>query len=247
MKYICIIIGLLGSFQISFGQETYYNFQNDIYDEVRFREKLKSIEDIYSQQGNYKYTEAHYKVRSTKVRQDSIIQYVEVVLSQSNSSPLDINTGVQRFINTSLPNFELQNLQNHVKRNTDYLGKVTLINLWFTSCAPCITEIPYLNYLKDSYTDQVNFVAITFDPKDKVERFLSKKPFHFEHLVDGTTYLHKDLNNNAFPKLILIDKKGNVRFVENGVILSGNSTSQPEAAVIGLKDQLDFLLTEKQP
>ena len=76
---------------------------------------------------------------------------------------------------------------------------------------------------------------------------MSKKPFHFEHLVDGTTYLHKDLNNNAFPKLILIDKKGNVRFVENGVILSGNSTSQPEAAVIGLKDQLDLLLTEKQP
>lgn len=247
MTRLCIFLGLLGSFQICFGQKTYYNFQNDIYDEVRFREKLKSIEDIYSQQGNYKYTNATYKVRSTTVRQDSMIQNVEVVLSQSNSSPLDINTGVQRFINASLPDFELQNLQNHLKRNTDYLGKVTLINLWFTSCAPCITEIPYLNYLKDAYTDQVNFVAITFDSRDKVERFLSRKPFHFEHLVDGTTYLHKDLNNNAFPKLILIDKKGHVRFVENGVILSGNTTSQPEAAVIGLKDQLDFLLSEKQP
>lgn len=226
------------------GQETYYKFQDEIYSEVRFREKLKTIETLYGEQGNYKYTTANYKVRSTQVRQDSIIQNVEVVLSQSNTAPLDINTGVQRFINNPLPDFKLQNLDSHLKTNTDYTGKVTLINLWFTSCPPCITEIPYLNYLKDTYQEQVNFVAITFDTKDKVDRFLTRKPFHFEHLVDATTYLHKDLNNNAFPKLILIDKKGNVRFVENGVILSGNTASQPEAAVTGLKEQLDFLLKE---
>lgn len=243
MKYYLFFM-IVGICQLSVGQETYYNFQDELYDEVRFREKLKSIENIYSEQGNYKYTTANYKVRSTQVRQDSIIQNVEVVLSQSNSSPLDINTGVQRFINKPLPNFELQNLESHLKTNTDYAGKVTLVNLWFTSCPPCITEIPYLNYLKDSYKDQVNFVAITFDTKDKVDRFLTRKPFHFEHLVDATTYLHKELNNNAFPKLILIDKMGQVRFVENGVILSGNTADQPEAAVTGLKEQLDFLLKE---
>lgn len=240
-----LFLCFLCCYSSAFCQDTYYNFQNDIYDEVRFREKLKSIEDIFSQQSNYKYTTVNYKVRSTVVRQDSIIQNVEVVLSQSNSSPLNINTGVQSFINKPLPDFELQNLQNHLKTNTDYAGKVTLINLWFTSCPPCITEIPYLNYLKDTYGDQVHFVAITFDPKDKVERFLDKKPFHFEHLVDGITYLYGDLKNNVFPKLILIDKKGQVRFVENGVILSGNTSSQPEAAVIELKTQLDFLLSEK--
>jgi len=243
VKYYLFFIFITIS-QILLSQETYYNFQDEIYSKIRFREKLKTIETLYGDQGNYKYTTASYKIHSTEVRQDSIIQKVEVVLSQSNTAPLDINTGVQRLINKSLPNFELQTLDNHIKTNASYNGKVTLINLWFTSCPPCITEIPYLNYLKDTYQDQVNFVAITFDTKDKVERFLTRKPFNFEHLVDATIYLHKDLNNNAFPKLILIDKKGNVRFVENGVILSGNTTSQPEAAVTGLKDQLDFLLNE---
>ena len=244
MKYH-ILFFLIGITQLSFGQEIYYHFQDEVYSEVRFREKLKTIETLYGEQGNYKYTTASYKVRYTKVRQDSIIQYVEVVLSQSNTAPLDINTGVQRFINKPLPDFELQNLKKHLKSNSDYIGKVTLINLWFTSCPPCITEIPYLNYLKDAYQDEVNFVAITFDTKDKVDRFLERKPFHFEHLVDATTYLHKDLNNNAFPKLILIDKKGTVRFVENGVILSSTTASQPETAVTGLKEQLDFLLKEQ--
>ena len=45
---------------------------------------------------------------------------------------------------------------------------------------------------------------------------------------------------------MLIDTKGHVRFVENGVILSGNTASHPEVAVSGLKEQLDFLLKEHE-
>lgn len=225
-------------------QETYYNFQGDLYDEVRFREKLDYIEKTYSESGQFKYTNANYKVRSTIVRQDSIIQNVEVFLSQSNSSPLDINTGVQKFLNKPLPDFELQTLSNEIKKNSDYAGKVTFVNLWFTSCGPCITEMPYLNYLKDIYKDQVNFVAITFDDKARVESFLTRKTFDFEHLVDATQYLSRDLENNAFPKLILLDKEGNVRFVENGVQLSGNTPSQPQAAVQSLQEQIEFLLAD---
>lgn len=245
MKYLTLILLFLISSSL-YSQATYYNFQDEFFDEFRFREKLKNIEDNYGYTANYTYTTASYKVLTTQVRQDSIIQYVEVILTQSNTAPLEINSGVQRFLNKPLPDFELQNLENHLKTNTDYTGKVTLMNLWFTACPPCITEIPYLNYLKDVYQDQVHFVAITFDPKDKVNQFLTRKPFHFEHLVDASTYLHKELNNNAFPKLILIDKKGQVRFVENGVILSGNTASQPEAAVSGLKKQLAFLLKEQE-
>lgn len=226
-------------------QDTYYSFQDDMYDEARFREKLKSIEKIYGETGQFKYTTANYKVRSTEVRTDSLIQNVEVFLSQSNSAPLDINTGVQKYLKKPLPDFELQSLNNTLKNNTDYQGKVTFVNLWFTSCGPCITEMPYLNYLKDVYKDQVNFVAITFDDKTRVESFLERKTFNFEHLVDAAQYLSKELENNAFPKLILLDKEGVVRFVENGVQLSGNTPAQPQAAVQGLQEQIEFLLAEK--
>lgn len=243
MQYTLSLLALFVTFLCG-AQQTYYNFQDDLYDEDSFREKLQSIEKIYSETGNFKYTTANYKVRSTEIRVDSIIQNVEVVLSQSNSSPLDINTGVQKYLNKPLPDFELQTLGNQIKENVDYHGKVTFINLWFTSCGPCITEMPYLNYLKDIYGDRVNFVAITFDNKPKVENFLERKSFNFEHLVDAAQYLSKDLENNAFPKLILLDKQGTVRFVENGVQLAGNNPSQPQAAVKPLQEQIEYLLAE---
>ncbi len=243
MKRLTLVAILIST--ICGAQNNYYNFQGDLYDEIGFQEKLKSIEKIYSEQGDFKYTTANYKIHTTAVRADSIIQNIEVFLSQSNSSPIDINTGVQKHLNKPLPDFKLQTLENGLKQNSDYKGKVSLINLWFTSCRPCITEIPYLNYLKDTYKDKVNFIAITFDNKERVTSFLNRKDFKFEHLVDAAQYLSKDLGNNAFPKLIILDKKGNVRFVENGVQLSGSIASKPQAAVTVLQEQLDFLLTEK--
>ncbi len=225
-------------------QNTYYSFQNELYDEERFREKLNDIEDIYSKQGDYKYTTASYKIQSIETRVDSLIQHVEVILSQSNTAPLDINKGVQALLNKPFPKFQLTDNFHKLKTNQDFKGQVTVINLWFTNCRPCITEIPYLNYLKDQYQDDVRFIAITFDTADMVNTFLERKAFSFDHLVDAAYFLNEDLKNNAYPKIILVDKKGIVRFAENGVQLGLANPSQPQAAVQGIQQQLALLLNE---
>lgn len=225
-----------------YSQENYYKFQGDLYNEKSFQEKLTAIEKIYGEQSDYKYTVANYKVRKTRVKQDSIIQEVEVMLSQSNSAPLDINVGVNGLINKPLPNFQLQDLANKVKSKENYNDKITLINLWFTSCPPCIAEIPYLNDLKKLYEGQVNFVAITFENKDKIEEFLIKKPFDFEHLVGGLSYLKEDLKTNTYPKLVFVDKEGTVRFVENAVLGQGRGPSSEVTEI--LKEHLDYLLAQ---
>lgn len=241
MKIVILLLAINFT-TTSYCQEKYYTFQGDVYDETSFKEKLQSIEDLYAAQGSYKYTKANYKVRNMRVRQDSIIQEVEVMLSQSNSSPLDINTGVDGMINEPLPDFQLQDLANGLKSKGSYDDKVTFINLWFTSCPPCIAEIPYLNDLKKQYEDRVNFVAITFENKDKINTFLARKPFDFEHLVDGGDYFNRELKNKTFPKLIMIDRKGTVRFVENAIMGQGRG---PKAEVTEiLKEHLDYLLAE---
>lgn len=242
MKYLVFVVVFLVTLPV-LGQTTYYNFQNEIFDETRFREKLQTIEEIYGAQGGFKYTKANYKVLSMMVRQDSIIQNVEVILSQSNSSPLDINTGLGDLIGHPLPEFELQNLALTLKSNADYSDKITLVNLWFTSCPPCIAEIPYLNHLTEVYKNKVNFVAITFNTKDTVDAFLERKPFYFEHLVDAARYLKDDLQNNAYPRLILMDQAGKVRFIENAV-MGTTGPDEPNSVVEILKEHLDFLLSE---
>jgi len=241
MKYL--IIFLLCSASVA-AQTKMFSFQGDNYDQEEFDIKLNQIKETFSAQGSYKFTTVSYKLQKTELRNDTIFNTVEVILSQSNSAPLDITKGVQELIDKKIPAFQLQNLASELKAPENYSDKVTFINLWFTNCRPCITEIPYLNYLEDTYSDKVNFVAITFDNHDKVNQFLTRKDFNFEHLVDAGQYLEVDLKNNAYPRLILIDKQGIVRFVANGVQLSGNTNSAPQDAVTELQKQLDFLLAE---
>jgi cytochrome c biogenesis protein CcmG, thiol:disulfide interchange protein DsbE len=42
-------------------------------------------------------------------------------------------------------------------------GKPTLINFWFTTCKPCIEEMPVLNKIRQQLKDSVNFIAITYE------------------------------------------------------------------------------------
>lgn len=57
------------------------------------------------------------------------------------------------------------------------LNKVVLINLLFTSCAPCVAEIPMLNQLNQEYVDK-DFRLISFatDDKETLYKFLKGTP-----------------------------------------------------------------------
>jgi thiol-disulfide isomerase/thioredoxin len=58
-----------------------------------------------------------------------------------------------------------------------YRGKVLLVNLWATWCAPCIKELPSLGTLQQELGgDQFQVVTIAIDERDpaKIEPFLAK-------------------------------------------------------------------------
>jgi thiol-disulfide isomerase/thioredoxin len=96
-------------------------------------------------------------------------------------------------------------------------GKPTLINFWFTSCAPCIDEMPILNRLKEKYGDTVNFIAITFDSKEKVSKFLKKHSYTFSQIAGAKQYIHNDLEMRSFPVNIFLDKNGIAQSIQNGI------------------------------
>jgi thiol-disulfide isomerase/thioredoxin len=76
--------------------------------------------------------------------------------------------------------------------------------------------MPILNKIKKQFGDKCNYVAITFDPKDKVQKILSKVNFDFTQIVNNKQ-LTKKMGFNSYPSNIFLDKNGIVRQIEGGV------------------------------
>jgi thiol-disulfide isomerase/thioredoxin len=98
----------------------------------------------------------------------------------------------------------------------EFKGKVVVVNMWATWCAPCVAEMPTLAKLQASYAGKPLVVApINLDrveDRASAEQFLAKSPpltyyaepkyalaFAFKPSVEG------------LPTTLLIDPKGQVR------------------------------------
>jgi thiol-disulfide isomerase/thioredoxin len=103
-------------------------------------------------------------------------------------------------------------------------GKPTLINLWFTNCAPCIEEIPVLNKIMNDNKDRFNFVAITFDDKEKVSKLLLKRKFDFTHIVNSLNSLKNYFE--GYPVNIFLDENGIIREITGNVPVIENEKGE---------------------
>jgi cytochrome c biogenesis protein CcmG/thiol:disulfide interchange protein DsbE len=90
-------------------------------------------------------------------------------------------------------------------------GRVVILNLWATFCAPCIEELPSLLALHKAMPD-LAIVAVSMDQDpDVYHRFL------IEHHVDVLTYRDEDQRINALygtaqiPETFIIDRQGVLR------------------------------------
>jgi thiol-disulfide isomerase/thioredoxin len=116
--------------------------------------------------------------------------------------------------------FPIENYKNREGSNfnvDDLKGKMSFINFWSTTCEPCITELPYLNKLKENLGSKVNFIAITQDNKDKVEKFLAKREFNFLHITDSGQELKSYFPILRNPMTFIVDKNGNIKEI-TGII-----------------------------
>lgn len=108
--------------------------------------------------------------------------------------------------------FPIENLTNEKGESfsSEYLkGKVTFINFWFTTCAPCIEEIPFLNKIKNNLDSDINFIGITFDTKERVEKFLLKNNFYFSQITNMKAEMESLVRR--YPMSFIIDKQGNIK------------------------------------
>ncbi|RME64009.1 MAG: TlpA family protein disulfide reductase [Alphaproteobacteria bacterium] len=94
----------------------------------------------------------------------------------------------------------------------DYRGKVVLVNLWATWCAPCVQEMPALDRLAAAVAEQ-DFallpLSLDIDGTQTVQAFYDKHGIrHLPVLVDKTGRSPAAFGAAGLPFTALIDAEG---------------------------------------
>jgi len=153
---------------------------------------------------------------------------------QENSSDL---------IGKSAPNLKMIDINGNTISPENTKEKVVVLNFWFTSCKPCISEIPELNEVYEKYKNDTNvvFASITYDKQDKVNSFLKKFPIKYP-VVSNAKEICDLFKITGYPTNIIIDKNGNYfDYISGGFPQIGHQISNSiKNALDGKKPILDF-------
>lgn len=102
-----------------------------------------------------------------------------------------------------------------VRHLEDYRGKVVVLNIWATWCAPCIYEMPSFARLRTAVPDtNLAIVAVSIDElvgADSVSAFVRNLGVNFDVLLDSTNTIARDYQVTGYPETFVIAKDGTIR------------------------------------
>ncbi len=135
--------------------------------------------------------------------------------SSVDSSGFETSGDMEKFVIVSeRPDFSKAGFMNDTQQMVqidDFRGRVVLVNLWATWCAPCLVEMPALDRLQETLGgDDFEVVAISLDKNaDKAREWLKTNEIdNLAFYTDERLTLHADFGAKGLPTSYLIDPKG---------------------------------------
>lgn len=137
-----------------------------------------------------------------------------VVLSTANCLADQLPRGFERIEASPAPMASFQDQNGKSENIGTFKGKVVILNLWATWCAPCVRELPSLNRLADRLDG--NRAAVLAISQDKgghavTRPYLQKLSVpNLLAFTDPTGRLSREFGARGLPTTMIIDALGRV-------------------------------------
>lgn len=115
------------------------------------------------------------------------------------------------------PDFALPTLKGGKLSLSSLRGRVVLIDFWAQWCEPCKKELPQLDKLARDYAGRVVILTVNIDKqRDNAERMAKQLGISLDVLLDPAGSVASTYDPPKMPTSFVVDKKGIVRFVNEG-------------------------------
>ncbi|WP_259067032.1 peroxiredoxin family protein [Mucilaginibacter sp. X4EP1] len=144
-----------------------------------------------------------------------LVKLSDAVMKQIADQNAKADSVVKAMVNKPAPDFNLTDIHGKKWSLLELRGKVVVLNFWYTSCPPCLEEMPDLNEITKLYKpDQVVFLALTFNDASKVQTFLKTHEFAYNILPNSKT-VDQQYKVSGWPTSLVINKEGIIKFAIN--------------------------------
>ena len=115
-------------------------------------------------------------------------------------------------VGDSAPDFSITADNGRTITNSNFGGKLLVLNFWATWCPPCIEEIPSLDEFQRRFAKSgVVVLGISVDSDEDVYRkFLSRARVSFLTARDPAKKINAEYGTLKFPETYIIDANGKV-------------------------------------
>jgi len=108
---------------------------------------------------------------------------------------------------------EVTTLDGRPLTRDDLRGRIVLVDVWATWCAPCLAEMPTIKRLQADHRDALLIVGVNLDsvPRRDLRQWLARKDITWPQLFDGRGVngpLANQLNVEFLPRSFLYDEEG---------------------------------------
>lgn len=117
-------------------------------------------------------------------------------------------------------------------------GTVTVINYWYTTCGPCVAELPGFNRVKEEFGDEIIMIAVHaygmvsnrmiqqfIDTADNDHDVWSDYSIMFALDNEQETYTMLG-GKSTYPMTVIVDKDGIISYVQQGPMSEENLRTQ---------------------
>lgn len=118
-------------------------------------------------------------------------------------------------------------------------GKITIINFWYTTCTPCVKELPFFNEVYEKYKEDISVIAIheggiyQSNPQ-AVMQFINSQftdySIMFGYDSASSSYYDALGGKDTFPYTVIVDQNG----IISNVIVSALTEEKLENEIIKL-------------
>ena len=158
-----------------------------------------------------------YRLIAPEKSKKTSLDLYENFSNELKTSPLGIACleKLNSFSENKLPNYQLKDIQNQeVNFNNIKLNKYTLIDFWFSHCAPCLQQMPTYKNLYDQYKSKgFEIIGISTDRTQDIEnwnKIIQDKKLNWIQLLDENGTESQKYNINKFPTTYLLDSEGKI-------------------------------------